>query len=141
MRPGPPNCKPPPPLVAADWANGVLYGATSTGIVQISSDLKTITSFGPPTFSGTSLVLSGGRVYLQNSGGRNAFVTKLDPSGNVVYSTFFGGSGDDPATAMTVDAAGNVYVTGTLYYIGTGSSSDFPVTKGAYSSTPLSRGE
>jgi len=63
------------------------------------------------------------------AGVSDVFVTKLDLSGNVVYSTYFGGSGADAATAMTVDAQGNVYVTGTT------TSTDFPTTSNAYSSS------
>lgn len=59
------------------------------------------------------------------TGVSNCFVTKLDPSGNVLYSTYFGG-GFETALAMTVDPAGDVYVTG---FTGTG----FPTTPGAYS--------
>ncbi len=118
-------------IVAADWANGFLYaqGPTS-GIVQISSDLKTVTPVGPPGASAPGLVIANGRVYVPSIGGRNTFVMKLDASGNVVYSTYFGGSGDDSPSAMAVDAAGNVYVTGTTI------SLDFPTTKGAYSTSP-----
>jgi hypothetical protein len=61
------------------------------------------------------------------AGGSDLFVTKLDASGNVVYSTYFGGSGEDSATAMAVDPQGAVYVTGTT------TSTDFPTTPGAYS--------
>jgi uncharacterized protein (TIGR03437 family) len=60
---------------------------------------------------------------------RDVYVTKLDPSGNLVYSTYFGGTGDDVATALTVDSSGNIYVTGTT------TSLDFPVTPGAYAAT------
>jgi uncharacterized protein (TIGR03437 family) len=118
-------------IVAADWANGFLYarGATS-GIVQISSDLKTVTPVGPLGVSAQGLVIANGRVYVPNSGGRNTFVMKLDASGNVVYSTYFGGSGGDNPSAIAVDAAGNVYVTGTTL------SQDFPTTKGTYSTSP-----
>src|SRR5450432_2276349 len=59
------------------------------------------------------------------AGASDVFVTKLDPSGNIVYSTYFGGSGADVATAMTVDAQGGVYVMGTT-------SSTFPTTPGSY---------
>jgi hypothetical protein len=61
------------------------------------------------------------------AGGSDVFVTKLNPSGNIVYSTYLGGSGDETANAMTVDHAGNVYV------VGITSSVDFPTTSGAYS--------
>lgn len=46
--------------------------------------------------------------------GEDAFITKLSPDGShVLYSTFLGGSGDDAATGIALDAAGNIYVTGT----------------------------
>ena len=47
------------------------------------------------------------------SGGVDAFVVKLDPSGNVLLSTCLGGTGDDRATTIGLDADGNVYVAGT----------------------------
>ena len=53
-------------------------------------------------------VKSAAQSHLGAAGVSNCFVTKLDPSGNVVYSTYFVGTGFDTATAMTVDAAGNV---------------------------------
>jgi hypothetical protein len=119
------------PLVAADWTRGVLYAAASpTGVLEISTNLQTVQSIGPPGIVGLGLVTAGGYVYVPGSGGHNTFVMKLDPSGNIVYSTYFGGSFDDVAVAMTVDSAGNVYVTGTT------TSQDFPTTKGAYSSSP-----
>jgi hypothetical protein len=56
-------------------------------------------------------------------GGRDAFVSKLNPAGNsLVYSTYLGGGGHDSANAIAVDAAGNAYIAGDTY------SSDFPVS-------------
>src|SRR6266850_132631 len=47
------------------------------------------------------------------SGGVDAFVTKLDPTGSaLLYSTYLGGSGDDSGLGIAVDAAGAAYVTG-----------------------------
>ncbi len=44
---------------------------------------------------------------------RNAFITKLDPSGSaLVYSSFLGGGGPDQGLGISVDASGNVYVAG-----------------------------
>jgi len=44
---------------------------------------------------------------------RNAFVIKLDPSGNVVFLTYLGGTGDAAPAAIALDSSGNVYVAGT----------------------------
>jgi hypothetical protein len=57
------------------------------------------------------------------AGGRDAFVSKLNPAGNsLVYSTYLGGGGHDSANAIAVDAAGNAYIAGDTY------SSDFPAS-------------
>lgn len=61
----------------------------------------------------------------------DAFVTKLNPSGSaLVYSTFLGGSNMDTGYGIAVDSSGNAYVTGQTF------SSDFPVTPGAFQTTP-----
>lgn len=49
------------------------------------------------------------------------FVTKIDPSGAVVYSTYFGGSSADESHSLAVDPFGGIYIAGYT------SSSDFPV--------------
>ena len=59
----------------------------------------------------------------------DVFVTKVNPVGAVVYSTYIGGRHRDSAWGLTVDAAGNVSLTGTTY------SPDFPVTPHAFDST------
>jgi uncharacterized protein (TIGR03437 family) len=60
----------------------------------------------------------------------DGFVTKLNPTGSTfLFATYWGGSAPDVAYAIAVDAAGNAYVAG-----GT-SSSDFPVTGGAFQTT------
>jgi hypothetical protein len=56
-----------------------------------------------------------------NGGGRDAFVTKLNPTGSgLVYSTYLGGRGDDVGTSIVADSSGNAYVTGFT------DSTDFP---------------
>ncbi|NOY85590.1 MAG: choice-of-anchor D domain-containing protein, partial [Nitrospirae bacterium] len=48
------------------------------------------------------------------SSGIDAFISKIDPAGTaLVYSTYLGGSIQDYAYAIAVDAQGNAYVTGT----------------------------
>ena len=48
------------------------------------------------------------------------------------YSTYLGGSGDDQATGIAVDAGGNAYVTGSTDIW---RSPNFPTTPGAFQST------
>src|ERR1035438_8044940 len=59
----------------------------------------------------------------------DVFVIKLDPTGKTIYATYLGGSDLDEPTAIAVDAAGNVYVSGST------SSRNFPTTSGAAFST------
>lgn len=64
------------------------------------------------------------------AGTNNAFVTKLveDLSG-LVFSTYLGGTSSDAAMALVLDASNLACVTGSS------TSSDFPVTVGAYQTT------
>jgi hypothetical protein len=86
--------------VAADATGNVwLVGVTTSNDLGVQAALQ-------PTF--------GGRT--------DGFVGRLDRNGAVVYLTYLGGSGDDLALAVAVDAAGNAYVTGSA------ASADFPTT-------------
>ncbi|HHQ48365.1 MAG TPA: hypothetical protein ENK19_05715, partial [Acidobacteria bacterium] len=63
--------------------------------------------------------------YQDSSSATEAFVVKMDPSGDLVWSTYLGGHSDDHAEAIHVDSGGNVYVAGWTF------SSDFPVAGAA----------
>ena len=54
----------------------------------------------------------------------DCFVTKLDSTGSIVYSTLMGGSGWDNAYGVDMDALGNAYV------CGASRSTDFPTVNG-----------
>jgi uncharacterized protein (TIGR03437 family) len=57
----------------------------------------------------------------------DAFVAKMNAAGtSLAYRTYLGGSGDDLATGLAIDAAGSVYVSGATQ------SSNFPVSEGAF---------
>jgi len=68
-----------------------------------------------------------------NKGGWDAFVLKLDPAGNLLYSTYLGGGQRQPcgceawdfAYGIALDPAGTAWVTGTTW------SADFPTTVNA----------
>jgi RHS repeat-associated protein len=46
-------------------------------------------------------------------GQNNAYVTKFDPTGSMVFSTFLGGNNYDYGNAIAVDGSSNIYVAGT----------------------------
>jgi hypothetical protein len=70
--------------------------------------LSPVQTFGPPA----------------DEGFKTAIVFKLDPTGNLAYSTYFG-SDYDTASAIAVDSNSNAYITGAAL------STLFPVTPGA----------
>ena len=86
--------------VALDAAGNIyVVGKTS------STDLPTVAPF-DATLGGSS----------------DAFVAKFDPTGStLLYSTYLGGSSNETAHAVGLDAAGNIYVAGET------DSTDFPV--------------
>ncbi|RMF92364.1 MAG: hypothetical protein D6734_12380, partial [Candidatus Schekmanbacteria bacterium] len=53
----------------------------------------------------------------------DAFITKVDPTGNtLLFSTYFGGNNDDSGNDIAIDSKGNIYITGQTF------SSDLPVS-------------
>lgn len=95
-----------------DWATGIAVDQDGSAYVTgqaFSIDFPTSSSFQQdcPTAA------FGGCI--------DAFVTKLSPDGgSIVYSTYFGGTGDEGSSAIAIDGAGNAYVTGSTR------SFDFP---------------
>lgn len=64
-----------------------------------------------------------------NGGPTDGFVVKFSSTGQLLYGTYFGGSGEDNPAALVVDGSGNVYVTGVTY------STNFPTTTGVVDRT------
>jgi hypothetical protein len=96
--------------IAVDAAgNAYVTGTTFSGFPVVNAV--------QPQYSGTSSLNDYG----------DAFIAKLNPAGSaLIFSTYFGGSGDDAGQGIAVDGAGNSYVAG-----GT-NSTDFPTTPGAF---------
>src|SRR5581483_10255030 len=66
----------------------------------------------------------------------DAFVTKLNTNGSaLLYSTYLGGDGSDTGNGLSIDTAGNAYVTGS-----TGSTNS-STTTGAFQTAPVGMGD
>jgi hypothetical protein len=62
--------------------------------------------------SSTNFPTTPGVLQPRYGGNGNAFVTKLSPTGALLYSTFLGGSGVAGGQGLAADSSGSVYVTG-----------------------------
>ncbi|MED1951789.1 SBBP repeat-containing protein [Brevibacillus centrosporus] len=85
-----------------------------------------------PQVDFTPFPLTPGAFQSSFGGGTDAFVTKLNAAGSsLIYSTYLGGRSFDSGTAITVDAMGNAYVTGSTSTPQT-DLVPFPITPGAF---------
>jgi uncharacterized protein (TIGR03437 family) len=123
--------------ITADPNKPVIYANPSGhGVIASTDGFRTYTSLGLQNAAPTQLLVAGSFLFERNAPTNDIFVTKLDNDGNIVYSTYFGGSEADSAAAIALGSDGSVYVTGNT------NSTDFPTTKGTYKSSipPVSQG-
>ncbi|HXM41994.1 MAG TPA: SBBP repeat-containing protein [Bryobacteraceae bacterium] len=113
--------------MAADPSKPVLYvGAWPNGVLVSTDGFNTSTTLAPQLPQVSQILVAGASVFAVPMQTTDVFVAKLDTNGNIVYTTYFGGSGNDAASAIAVGQDGSVYVTGST------NSTDFPVTPGSY---------
>src|SRR2546421_5779424 len=117
-----------PVLSYSTYLGGNGYDAGTAIVVDASGDAYVTGFTRSPNFPHTagSFQTICGTSGTCNGYFTDAFVTKLTANGQVIYSTFLGGSGNDMGKAIVVDASGSAYVAGQTF------SSDFPTTAGAF---------
>src|SRR5262249_21972293 len=99
--------------VAVDGA-GNLYATGNTSAFNFITQ----------TFAGATEIVDGEPEPV--SGGSEAFVTKLDPSGEILYADALVGVNNDFGNGIAVDASGKANVVGTTF------SDSFPTTPNAF---------
>ena len=105
-----------PTAIAAD-SNGSLFVVGST----FSSDFPLVKP-----------LISNGPQPQSNGGDSRGFLSKISPTGTLVFSTFIGGLQSDVQSevdAIALNSAGDVYITGET------KATDFPITSGALANT------
>jgi hypothetical protein len=139
-----------PTLNPLQLANDGLYDAFVTevspsGALMYSTYLGgSLSDYGTGIFvDGLGAVYVSGYTYSSNfptqnafqsslAGGSDLFVAKFQPGSTALsFSTYLGGSSLDRASAMVVDASGNIYLTGDTQ------SPNFPVTVNSYQASLL----
>ncbi len=107
---------------SADYGVGIALDSSGNAYVAGSTDSSNF----PTTAGAFQTTLAGGG---------DAFVSKLNSSGSLVYSTYLGGSVNDGGRGIALDSSRNAYVTGFT------DSSNFPTTPGAFQTTLAGGGD
>lgn len=85
-----------------------------TGAASIGGALVIAGRFGDSGGQQGTLAFGGTAKPLTSNGGLDIFVAKLDGNGDGVWDVHYGGTGDEKDPRIAVDAAGDLYVTGTF---------------------------
>lgn len=110
---------------SASWPNGV-GGTNDDNVVEVViSSSGSIYTVGQ--FQGTAVF---GDFQLNSTGLNDIYVMKVNPSGDVEWAIKAGGSSDDIAAGIAVDASDNVYVVGSFYGTSSFGGTDYVVTGG-----------
>jgi hypothetical protein len=113
-----------------DSTGNLVYSTYIGGIGADSGRNTAVDSTGNIYISGYTASLNfpttAGAYQTANAGGNDAFVTKFNSSGNLIYSTYLGGSGADYVYGIAINGTGNIHIAGRT------NSTNFPTTAGAY---------
>ena len=112
-------------ILKLDASGNFLWAKSMGGVQADQSNAIAIDAAGniytTGTFLGTADFDPGSSTYnLISAGGGDIFVSKLDANGDFIWAKNMGGTNNDVAVSMAIDASGNIYTSG--YFRGT---SDF----------------
>ncbi|MDP4267266.1 MAG: SBBP repeat-containing protein [Bacteroidota bacterium] len=101
-------------LVKYDPTGNVLWAKSASGLGVDYANFVTVDPNGNIYIAGyfSSSTISFGNIKLTNTGMEDIFLAKYDAKGNVIWATSIGGTKNDEAKSVAVDATGNIYITG-----------------------------
>jgi len=101
------------------WAQGWEWAKSAGGAVNENATAVVTDASGnvyvTGTFSSASVQFGSFTLTNTNVGFTDIFLVKYAPGGNVLWASSAGGSDNDYATSLSLDARGNIYVTGYFY--------------------------
>ena len=122
-----------PEIIYSSYLGGSLDDRAGAVAVDASGNVY-LTGYVVSTNFSLGFPVGSDRLQTINGGGASdVFVTKINAAGTaVVWSTYYGGSGDDIGRGIAVDGAGKVYITGSTtgsipgrtHLFGTGGGTD-----------------
>ena len=83
------------------YSHGIILDGS--GNIYVCGTFSNTTDFDP----------NAGVTNLTSLGGNDAFISKLDGNGNLIWAKSFGGTGNDAVKSIAVDASGNIIASGT----------------------------
>lgn len=100
-------------------------GNTSDSVMNIVPSSRQFGTVGKNDFASALVVDGSGYIYMSgstystylngqtNAGGRDGYLVKMDPAGNLQWTIILGSSGDDSVTSLALDmSTGNIIVVG-----------------------------
>ena len=112
-------------IVGGELVNNAIYLAKYSGNGEILFEKIIDLGARPEAVGGVTTDKSGNIItvgYTQSigAGGSDFWMAKYDSNGNEIWNRTFGGLNDDGANVVTVDDAGNIYVSGVTLSFGAG---------------------
>lgn len=92
----------------SDEKMGTTYGIGQASAMDASGNVYIVGY----TNSNSNMCTPGCYQSIYGGGICDAYIAKFSPSGNLIWATLYGDTGDDYAQGVTVDPSGNVYVCG-----------------------------
>ena len=95
------------------WTKGIIGSANKIPKAMVIDNTNIyITGY----FSGSADFDPAASVYsLISAGNEDAFISKYDMNGNLVWANKIGGSGQESGNSLVLDASGNIYSTGVFF--------------------------
>jgi hypothetical protein len=100
-----------------EW--GTYFGGNDADIIyDLVTAKDNCTYITGGTSSVSNIATTGSYQYTYNGGTgylNDAFIAKFNSTGNCVWSTYYGGAGEDDAKSISSDTSGNLYIAGFTY--------------------------